>query len=86
MSFREKQRIEKCIEILNKIAMFVYCIVAIEIACYICNIKIFDFRFRDISIEKYALCVLFTAVVGYGFKKLSDKIKDEFVKKLKHSR
>ena len=88
MSYREKQRIELVIEILNKIAVFLYVVVAFQIFAYLINLKILfiNMEVRSIAIEKYAVIVCVTALLAYVFSKISAKVRDEFVKKLKYTK
>ena len=86
MSYREKQKIEMLIEVLSKISMVMYVLVVVELLAYVLGNRMIILDVRTISIEKYALIVAGTAIVGYLFSKLSNKVKDEFIKKLKYSK
>ncbi|MBE5936163.1 MAG: hypothetical protein E7262_10360 [Lachnospiraceae bacterium] len=83
MSYREKQKTERLIEVLSKLAVLFYIIVAVEIVAYIVNIKVLFTSIRSIAIERYAIVVVATALVGYILSKVADRVKEEFVKKLK---
>ena len=86
MSYREKQRVELAIEILNKVSIFLYVVVGCQIFAYVVGLKVLFIDVRSIAIEKYAMIVVATALLGYAFSKISAKVKDEFVKKLKCTR
>jgi hypothetical protein len=85
MSFREKQKTELFIEVFNKIAMFFYALVVVEVVMFVCNITIFELNLRSIEIEKFAIYTLVTALVGFVFQSVSNKVKADFIKKLKKS-
>ena len=83
MSYREKQRVELAIEILNKVSVFLYIVVAFQLFAYVINLKILFIDVRSIAVEKYALLVGVTALLAYVFSKISAKVRCEFIKKLK---
>ena len=86
MSYKEKQRIEISIEVLNKIAVFLYLLAILETAAYVFGLKIGFINLRAIAIEKYTVCVVGTALLGFGISKISNKVKEEFIKKLKYTK
>ena len=84
MSYKEKLKIERTIEVFNKISICLYALVVAEIAAYVLGIKIAFIDLRAISIEKYALGVVCTAILGIAFGKISKKIKEDFIRRLKY--
>ena len=83
MSYKEKQRIEISIEVLNKIAVCFYLLAIVETAAYVFGLKIGFIDLRAIALEKYTVCVVGTVLLGFFISKLSNKVKEEFIKKLK---
>ena len=83
MSYREKQRVELAIEILNKVSIFLYIVVAFQLFAYVISLKVLFIDVRSIAVEKYALLVGATALLAFVFSKISEKVRHEFIKKLK---
>ena len=86
MSYKEKQRIESSVEVLNKIAVVLYLLAILETAAYVCGLKIGFINLRAIANEKNTVCVVGTALLGFGISKRSNKVKEEFIKKVKYKK
>ena len=86
MSYRDKQRFERIIEFLSKIAVFIYGVAVLEVLVYVIGLDILFIDVRSIAIEKYACCVIATVILANIAQRASNKVKDEFIKKLKYSK
>ena len=86
MSYRDKQKFERVIDFLSKAALFIYVFAVLEVFVYVIGLDILFIDIRSISIEKYACCVVATIALGYVVQRIANKVREDFIKRLKYSK